>query len=452
MNAPASQRAEEAVLGAVLRDPSICGEVVGAMLEAEHFYFAPYRTVFDAIVELHYSGVDFDALVIAESASKTAAKQWRVDEREAVDKIVALRESPLINDASLVEHAKIVKRHFDLRRLDKLADTIKQRVNAEAEEPDQIAASASQEAMQIATDQLVLSEVLSYRELGRRWMQRTNEIISAREAGVELGAYFDIAAIDERIKGLRAREVLVCGGDPGVGKSGVWWVAAHNHARRQMTRPSERRVGTLILSLEMGEEPSSDRIAQRVGQINGDDLRTGQLSREEMMNAARAWANERDLPLYVNHASSLRLAQLRALIADEIRQHNVGVVVLDHFRMVKPDDHYTNRNDADDAVVEGLKAMSKDLNIALIVLAHTVKTIDRVDKRPRLGDLRGSGMISAYADFICFVYRPWMHATESERESGLVSRTAAEMLFEKARHVGEGSGELFMNLATMTVR
>jgi replicative DNA helicase len=231
----------------------------------------------------------------------------------------------------------------------------------------------------------------------------------------------------------------------------VWWKGAQNFALSQMERDRNLQVGTLIMSLEMGEDPSSGRIAQGVGGIDGEKLRRGVISRDELVRTAQAWAERKELPLWVNHSSFLRASQVRAIVVEAIRRHNVGLVVIDHFRFIRPDDRTLKGNEADDEVVIFLKTLAKDLNIAVVCLAHTVKTIEGADKRPKMSDLRGSGMIAAFADFVGFVYRPWKHATEAAKTRGLVRDTDAEMLWEKARHVGEGSAEFHMNLSTMTI-
>jgi replicative DNA helicase len=450
---PASQRAEESVLGAILKDPKVANEIVGAILEPEHFYFSPYRVVFEQIVERVYADDPIDPLTVAEAVSKKTSQMWGVDERDAVDRVVALTATSTAEDESTpLQHAALVKRHFDYRSLMSLAYEVLTEVQDEAAAPEDLAARLSSKAMQIATDQVVRQELLTFEDLGRNWVKSMNQVIALREAGHERGAHFGIRAIDEFTKGLLPTELLISGGEPGIGKSAVWWAGAINFCERQMKKPAEERVACLVLSLEMGEEPSSTRLAQRVGDIDGEKLRLGTIDRMELRTVAEKWAAKRELPLITNHSGMLRLSQLRAIVVEAIRKHNVGLVVIDHFRFLRPDEHFQNVNDADDHIVAFLKtAIAKDLNVAVVCLAHTTKNLERADKRPRMSDLRGSGMIAAFADFVCFVYRPWLYASDSAKERGQVSREDAEMIWAKARHSGDGTGEFYMNLATMSV-
>jgi replicative DNA helicase len=452
VSAPASQRAEEALLGAIFRDPAVLPEVIGSALDSTHFFYRPYRRVYDQIVERYYADEPIDALLVAEEISKPLAEDWKVDERSVIDKVVALKAASA--DAPALSLGTVIKRHHDFRELLALTERVRNRVIGEEDDPEAIAGELSAAAMKVATASLTKFETFSHGEVGRRWTQEKRVAQAAVAAGIKQGAHFGIRAIDDYTKGAKPTELIIAGGEPGVGKSAVWWTAARNFSKSEFdhSRQTGRKpIGTLIASLEMGEEPSSDRMATMIGKIEAEKLRAATLTKDELIVTARQWAAEKELPLFYNHSGHLRCSQLRAIVVEQVRKNNVGVVIVDHFRFLRPDDSTLRGNDADDEVVVFLKSMAMDLNVLVICLAHTVKTIERQDKRPRMADLRGSGMISAFADFVCFVYRPWRHATDQQKQRGLVDEHEAEMLWEKSRHSGEGHAEFYMNLGTMSI-
>jgi replicative DNA helicase len=281
-------------------------------------------------------------------------------------------------------------------------------------------------------------------------MVSMQEQIAAKAAGQEMGAYFGIKSIDEFVKGLRPTELMILGGDPGVGKSAIAWAMARNFAWRQMRKPVEKRIGVMVLSLEMGEELSSTRFAQMEAKIEGERLRTLGLTRAELREIALKWAANRELPLVVNHSGELRETQIKALVIDAIRRHKIGLVIIDHFRFIKTDERFEKATEADDQIVKFLKAsLAKDLNLAVVCLAHTTKS--ESGRRPIMDDLRGSKMISAFADIVAFPYWPWKHASQEKRERGLIAREEYELIFDKVRQGAPGTGELWMDLSTMTV-
>jgi replicative DNA helicase len=129
------------------------------------------------------------------------------------------------------------------------------------------------------------------------------------------------------------------------------------------------------------------------------------------------------------------MSQMRALVVEAIRKHNVGLIVVDHFRMFDPDRRINNANQEDEAKARFLKEdIAKDLNVAVICLAHTVKLRrgEDGDGRPQLSDLRGSGQTAAHCDVVGFMHMPWMFATDDEK-LGNVKESDAEMIYRKNR-------------------
>lgn len=450
---PASQRAEEGLLGVILREPEVVSEIVGAMLEPMHFFFRPYRMVFEEIVERYYSDETIDPLLIAEKIAKKVAASWgNIPERDAVDRVIALKAARLDGTASPIELAKVVKVHADRRQLLKLSDAIRRNVEEEVDTPEVIASMISTDAMKIATDGLMREETLTYLEQGKRFVNDMKSAIAIREAGIKLGVEFGLNAIDSFTSGLLPGELMMLGGPPGAGKSALAWFMARRFARTQARRPPDERVGTLIGSFEMPERQSSARIAQMIARVEGEKLRKGTLTVEELRNLAERWARERDLPLYTNFSGYVRHAQLRAIAVEAVRKHNVGLIIVDHFKFLQCDERGLKPNEADDETVMFLKRLALDLNCVVVCLAHTVKGIQSIDKRPTMNDLRGSGMISAFADFVALMHRPYKHASQHERDEGTVSREAAELIWDKTRYAGEGTGEFYADLSTMTIR
>lgn len=449
--APHSPDAEASVVGGLLSEPARVADVVGTMLEPTHFYVAPMRALFDEIVAAYYGDDPIDPLTIGTLCSKALSKAWSCDEQAAVRHVGVMAEEADGDDA--VDHARIVKRDADYRALLDLSAVLTKAVEKETDAPEEIAAEASQTAMKIATSSLLVAEIITFEELGRRFVQQQRRLMAARAQGIELGAYFDLPFLDNWTRGLQPTELFFLAGMPGSGKSAVAWKAAQQFAERQLKKPEDSRIGTLVLSLEMGEEPSSVRVAQTVTGIDGGTMREGRTSDADLQAVIKEWSQRREIPLLYNHASILRTSQLRALIVEAIRRHNVGFVIIDHWGYVDMEGNLP-KIEAEEEKARFLKQrVAKDLNVAVMVLAHTTKGAEqREGSRPKLADLRGSGQIGAEADFVAFVHRPYEHATEEQREEGKVHRTEAELIYEKNRHGLTGIARFHFDPSTMTVR
>jgi replicative DNA helicase len=226
-------------------------------------------------------------------------------------------------------------------------------------------------------------------------------------------------------------------------------------AERQLRR-RPKHTSALVLSMEMSLYASFLRTVQALTGIDGVRLREGDFSDAEYQRVLREWKVREDVPIYYNFASNFRLSQMRALIAEGIRRHNVGFVVIDHFRMIDPDQRYTNMNDADEAKVRFIKeGIAKDLNVAVMVLAHTSKIRERAtgeQMRPRLSDLRGSGMISAFADQVALLWNPYKYATEDERLKRGLLPSMMDIDWSKNRFGTATVDHYVFDAATMRVR
>jgi replicative DNA helicase len=447
---PHNPEVEAALIGRLLERPALVGRVVGTLLEPRHFYGPANRLLYGAIVEAFFADEPIDALVIGETNAKMLAKLWQTDDRSAVRRVSELPT----NGAAVETTAALVRRDADYRELLLLADEIRELVGSESEEPDEIAGVLGQRALEITTSNVAVTQELTpLIDVGRQFYKDVQLRQSARDQGIELGAYFGLRAIDNYTNGLQGGELLICGGEPGVGKSAVWWRGALSFAERQLLRDEDKRVGTLILSLEMSPTPSAARFASMLGGLKGTDLREGRITSDQLEAVVGEFKRREKVPLWVNHAPTLRASQLRALIAEAIRKHNVGLVVLDHFRMWDLDRRLQNKNDEDEEKVRFLKEqIASSMNVALVCLAHTRKPDPSSNGRPKMSDLRGSYQVAAHADFVSFIYRPAMYATDAQMERGDVTDKQAEMIWAKNRHGNPGSREFYFDPSQMFIR
>lgn len=448
---PHSPDAEASVVGSMLAAPGIVGEVIGTLLEPNHFYLPAMRALYHEVVAAYYADEPIDPLSIAELTAKTLSRAWRCEEAEVVQRVQALAAGRSPKQA--VDHARLVKRDSDYRDLLELAAKIQIGVAMEQDGPDALAGEASQTAMQIATSTLLTQELHSYDDLGRRFAEQQRRLMAARKQGIELGAYFGLSFLDNYTRGLQPTELVIIAGEPGAGKSAVAWKAAQNFAERQLKKPPDRRVGTLVLSLEMGEEPSNVRLAQSNTGIDGGRMREGRTDEDDLHKIISEWGKRKGVPLYFNFTSTLRSGQMRALIVEAIRRHNVGLVVIDHLRYFDMDGRFSSGLEEEEAKARFLKEqIAKELNVAVIALAHTTKAIESTDdRRPRLSHLRGSGQVAAHADFVGFVYRPYNHAKREQIDEGSVKRTDAEMIWAKNRHGLDGTARFHFDPSTMKI-
>jgi replicative DNA helicase len=100
---------------------------------------------------------------------------------------------------------------------------------------------------------------------------------------------------------------------------------------------------------------------------------------------------------------------IRIKVRQAQRRHSVGLVMVDHLHIVRPEDGDV-RAGATYAVGQislAHKRLAKEFGVPVLLLAQLNRAADsRDDHRPVLTDLRQSGDIEQDADAVMFVYRP----------------------------------------------
>lgn len=446
--------AEWSVVASILTDSKHIAEVVGSSLAAEDFLRDDARLLYGGAVERFYADLRVEPLSVAEPLKPKLAKLWNCTEAQVGDAILAkVRERDY--SASVVEHSLIVRRLSTARKLLAVTNEAANALREGQRSPEEVAGSMSADALAITGGSVQRSELLDWMQTGTEYARFLKRQRLARKEGIELAVYTGFPFIDEFTKGIAPTELCFIAGAPGVGKSVLAWRAAEGFASRQMKKAPEDRIATLVLSMEMGLIPSSTRLAQSITHIDGMRLREGDITEEEYKTVLRRWKAKEGLPIYFNYASNFRLSQLRALVVEAIRRYNVGFVVIDHFRQIDPDRYVRDALEVDEIKARFLKeAIAKDLNVAVLCLGHTIKIgrmADGASARPRLSDLRGSGQISANADFVGFMHLPGKNLSDEEREALGIADSDAELIWEKARHTADGVAHFHFKPATMQI-
>lgn len=417
--APTNSAAEWSVLSHMLTTPPLIGEVIGVPLAQEDFSQPDTRLLYATTVQRYYANQPVDPLIIGELSRDELAGYWQADP-SSVGQLLVRRAREGQVSGTVLEHAAIVKRLSTGRKLMDACYHALTAIGDGSLTPEEIGDALSTEALQVTSGSIKRSEILDWMTVGSDYVKQLQRIIKAKQMGIEIGVYTGLPFIDDWTTGIGPGELCFLAGEPGVGKTALAWAAAMGFASRQVQREPEQRVGTLLLSMEMNLYSSTARMVSMLTGIDGTLLREGKIGAHEYRRILTEWKNRENLPMYFNFASNFRLSQMRALIAEAIRRANVGFIVIDHFRMIDTDRRYTNPNQEDEAKVRFIKEnIAKDLNVAVMCLAHTIK-VGRgqggESPKPRLSDLRGSGQVAAHADFVAMAWNPGAYMSDDARD------------------------------------
>lgn len=453
---PYSTEVERALIGRMLTHPHAVADVMGRYVTKDDFRTAECRLLFEKITEAHMSG-SVDPVIIGERARKPLAEIWSIPEHEVSSALRALANSAT-GIMEVPQHVEMLKSLSARRRIIDVAEKAIEAARA-SDDPAQVGMGLADMLTEIAVGGQARSRILTRKDNVEGYVSDLKMRVRVLASGGELGVMTGYRFFDRKVAGIQPGEVVMLAGEPGVGKSAVAQTLARGFAKRQLDRPPQNRIGTLTINLEMTRFVDMSRDAQMLTGIDGHTLRRAEVTTQDFQQLGKAYVAERfrELPLYVNYASRLNASGLRALCIDALnRGYNTGFLIIDHFRMWDLDKGMVSRdagaNQVDEEKARFLKELAKDLNIAILCLAHTVKMDKMSDGRPQMSDLRGSYQVAAYCDVVAFVYQPWMYATPTERDTGIVPDTRAELIVAKNRNGRRGDEELYFDGKKMEVR
>jgi replicative DNA helicase len=177
----------------------------------------------------------------------------------------------------------------------------------------------------------------------------------------------------------------------------------------------------------------------------------------------------RNVPLEIEQQAGLSVSQVAARArkhkaALERQGKTLDVIIVDRLGLVQPSNRYAgNRTHEIEETTGALKALAKELNIAVVALCQLNRAVEsREDKRPTMADLRDSGAIEQDADLIIFLFREEYYLTRpsfkaSAEEDRRVARLAEvrnrlELIIGKARNGPTGPVSVFFDASCNAAR
>jgi replicative DNA helicase len=224
--------------------------------------------------------------------------------------------------------------------------------------------------------------------------------------------------LDRATGGLQRRDLILLGARPSMGKTTLGTSIARYAAASG--------VGVGVFSLEMDSAKLAARMVSDLAHSDGrripyQDFIAGRLTDDQEDAAAQALEKYASLPILLDDASNLTIAEIRAkteTMLEDAHDRGVplGLLILDHLGKVKPSARYAgNRNNEVGEVTDGLKALAREFDLSVLLLSQLSRQVEsREDKRPVLSDLRDSGNIEQDADAVLFLHRQAYYLERAE--------------------------------------
>jgi replicative DNA helicase len=226
--------------------------------------------------------------------------------------------------------------------------------------------------------------------------------------------------------GFRRRDLVVLGGDVGVGKSSFALAVA--------LRVAERGERAVVVSGEMDEERLWERALGIESRTRVDDIRRGKLSDERRAALGAAAVRLRDRPLIFVPTAADSFDE----VAARINAAGAPLTVVDYLQLLPPRRAARDLAEETAAAVRRLKEVALEADTALLVVAQLPRhNSKRRDPRPSLDDFGALGAVKYHADVVLGLYREEMYQTTRGVEG------ATELIVAKNRHGATGFVDLY---------
>lgn len=420
---PHNKEAERSVLGSMLRDNGIIGDVV-QIVSAQDFYLDAHRKLFAAAVELYDAGRPVDAVTVADV----------LHQRKQVEDIggyVYLAEllDAAPTAANAVHYAGLVREKAILRDLVHVGTEIARDAYDGTMPAADLLEQAERKVLDIAQVGAAGQTVTAAQAVGAAFDAidaRTNRDRAAADAGVPSG----LQDLDDLCGGLQPSELVVAAARPSVGKTALALSVAR-HVAVQLGLP------VFVASLEQSHAELGERLLCAEAQVDSHALRTGTIDDNARARLSEAAAIVRKAPLYIDDSPGQSMLHIAANARRLRRKHGIRLLMIDYLQLVETDQQRGrfNRQEQVAAISRRLKALAKELKIPVIALAQLNRSSeDRPDRRPRLSDLRDSGSIEQDADTVLLLHKT---DTPAGQETSIV-----EIIVAKQRNGPTGQVKL----------
>lgn len=427
---PHSIEAEQGVLGCILLKPNECMNDCIAVLRTAAFYDLRHQELYECLVAMFDRKEAIDIITV----------QQRLKDAQKLDQVGGVAYLASLPDfvpsaANLPRYLQIVREKFILRKALTVGSDICARIFEHAacagpHEVDELLDGIETDVLAISQERVEGSKATELKPHVLSALSRLEEWHAGQGALSGLSTGF--ADLDRMTTGLHGGEMIVIAGRPSMGKTSLAMNIAENVALDQ-------RLPVAVFSLEMTTEALTLRMLCSRARVNLRSLREGFFTDRDFPKLSSAAGKLAACPLHVDDTPGLSIIQLRARARRLWQQHGIKLFVIDYLQLL----HSTNRR-AENRQQEitdisgGLKALAKELDVPVIVLAQLNRSTEKEARKPRMSDLRESGAIEQDADLIGLLYR----AEEEDENSARAEALAVNLLIDKQRNGPTGDVNL----------
>lgn len=409
--------AEEAVIGAILINPSIYSEI-STILTEDGFYIYRNKIIWRAYTNLlkRRSAIDY-ITVCAELKDMKLLDE--VGGASYLTSLIGRTPSSL----NAVHYADIVNRQAIRRAIVLAANQIATLAYNHESADDTLISDSAKLLQSISKSRKGEPKLDQLAQHHKEEVER-----NAKTDDSQLGIKFGIPDLDKLLGLGLQKKFVILAGRPGVGKSSLSIQAAISCA--------EQGKIAAIFSFEMSADELMNVIISMKTGIDSQNLKIGRLTDEEwaVHRAAVEYVSTLKDRLFLFDCAGASLQYIKNKCLELQMSVGLDLVVIDYMMLVS-DYVKLELNDRANALTRDLKLIKQELDIALIAIHHMNRSIEhRGDRTPQLSDLNEGG--EKDPDIVAF-----LHPTKGEDIEQILKPIT--ITFAKHRGGPEGKVDLY---------
>lgn len=383
-----ADEAECAVLGSLIADNSLVGDVE-SILRSEDFFFERNRVLYQTILYKYACGEPLDIVTLVSYLREGG----KLDSVGGASRISELLDVPA-DVANAVHYADTIKKMSLARGIKRLSQQLT--IDLESNPPQTVIDNGMASLIKLS-EQSTDSNQVNIGDLANAEVDYLISILGGAKPDVHTKTGYK--QLDKILGGLKPGEMAILAARPSIGKTAFAINIGLNIAKDNHP--------VMFFSLEMGRKALIRRTLSIETGISYRAIEEGTMSdtRIEKMRIARD--KLRTIPLIIDDTSQQTLATIRTKARRQLAKGGLSVIIVDYLQLC-----CKNPEDREEIAMwsKGLRSIAKDLGVTIIPIAQLSRFVEhRDDNRPVLADLKGSSQMEQDADVIAFLFNKDPH-------------------------------------------
>ena len=387
---------EIGVLGCALLDPNQCiGECIEKLKDDGKyaFYDLRHQTIYETLSTMFNSRLPVDLITV----------QQHLKDRQLLDQVGGIAYLSQLQDAvpsaaNLSYYLEKIQEKYMLRKLITTCSGVVGKVYDFEGEVESLLDEVEKEILRV-NESRVQSGVIPVNTLVHDAIATIENYFGRQgQLGGLATGFIDL---DKMTDGLHGGEMIVIAARPSMGKTSLAMNVAE-HVALELKLP----VG--VFSLEMSSASLILRMMCSLARVNLRSIREGFMSEADFPKLTSAAGRLSAAKLFIDDTAGLSILQLRARARRMAQQHDIKLFVIDYLQLLNSTASRAKENRQQEIadISSGIKALAKELNVPIIVLAQLNREIEKdKNRKPRMSDLRESGSIEQDADLVGLLYK-----------------------------------------------